>query len=190
MIRWKSAVLALALWPAAAFGWDLDRAASSLSVVSVKKGDIEETHRFTDLSGLVGDNGMAMVAVSLGSIDTGIDIRDERMRTMLFDLASHPFALVSTRVDLRALETTSVGGKAEVVALLLIEANGGRIETEATLIVERLGPDSAAIRTAEPIAVDALALGFGPGIEALREIAGLDAIAPTVPVSASLVFTR
>ena len=190
MIRWKSALLAVALWPAAALGWDLDRAASSLSVVSVKNGDIEETHRFTDLSGLVGGNGMAMVAIGLGSIDTGIEIRDERMRTMLFDLPSHPFALVSTRIDLQALETTPVGGKAEVGAPLLIEANGARIETEATLIVERLGPDRAAISTAAPIPVDALALGFGPGIEALRDIAGLDAIAPTVPVSASLVFVR
>lgn len=71
--------------------------------MSVKNGDIEETRRFTDMSGHVGDNDLAMAAEGVGSIDTGIDIRDERMRTMLFDLATHPFALVSARVDLGAL---------------------------------------------------------------------------------------
>ncbi len=56
-----------------------------------------------------------------------------------------------------------------------------RLDTEASLAVEGLGPDSAAVATATPILVDVLALGSGPGAEALRGVAGFDAIAPTFP---------
>jgi hypothetical protein len=112
-----------------------------------------------------------VVAVGFGSIETMIDRRDERMRTMLFDLPSHLYARASTRVDIRALGTTPIGGTVEIVASLLIEADGRCIETEATLIVERLGPDRPALSTVAPSLIDAHALGFGQRIEALREIA-------------------
>jgi hypothetical protein len=190
MIPRIAALLAALLWPAVAPGWDLDPAASSLSVVSVKNGDVAETHRFTGLTGAVADNGAALVAISLGSIETGIDIRDERMRTMLFDLAAHPFALVSARVDLAALEATPVGAVRLIAAPVSIEANGRRVEAAVRLVIERLGADRVVIATVEPVVIDAQSIGFASGIEALRRIAGLDAIAPALPVSATLVFTR
>jgi polyisoprenoid-binding protein YceI len=183
-MRRLAALLVLLLWPAVAPGWDLDPGASSLSVVSVKNGDVAETHRFTGLTGAVAENGVVLVAVALGSIETGIAIRDERMRTMLFDLTGHPFALVSTRVDLAGLEATAIGAIREIAVPLRIEAHGAGVATIARLTVERVGRDRVVIATAEPVLIDARRFGFGPGIEALREIAGLEAIAPALPVSA------
>ncbi len=185
-----AALLTLALWPAAAPGWDLDPAASSLTVVSVKNGGVAETHRFTDLTGAVAENGVALVAIGLGSVETGIEIRDERMRELLFDLPSHPFALVTTRVDLAALEALAVGAVREIPAPIGVEANGASVSTDTVLLVQRLGPDRVAVATAEPVAIDAREFGFGAGVEALRAVAGLDAIAPVVPVSVWLVFDR
>lgn len=178
------------LWPALAGAWDLDPAASSLSVVSVKNGDVEEVHRFTGLTGAVADNGAALVAVALGSVETGIEVRDERMRTMLFDLAGHPYALVTTRLDTAAIEGLAAGASQTVQAPLAIEANGTRVETVATLAVTRLDADRVAVATPSPIEIDAARFGFGPGIERLRAVAGLDSISVLVPATAELVFRR
>ncbi len=185
-----AALLAPLLWPAAAAGWDLDPSASSVSVVSVKNGDVAETHRFTNVTGAVAENGAALVAIGLGSIETGIDIRDERMRTMLFDLAAHPYALVTARIDLAALEAAEVGAEQRVVTPVTIEANGLAIATTAALSVTRLSADRVAVRSVEPLALDAGAFGFAAGIEILRAIAGLDGIALTVPATVDLVFVR
>ena len=183
-------LLALILWPGLAPAWDLDAAASAVRVVSVKNREIAETHRFTDLTGAVAENGLALVAVGLGSIDTGIEIRDERMRTMLFDLDAHPFALVSAQIDLPALAGLETGASQALETPLVIEANGQRLEMTAALTVTRLGPDRVMVRTAAPLILHAGAFGFTAGLDSLRAIAGLDAIALTVPVSADLVFVQ
>lgn len=185
-----AAILALLLWPGAAPGWDLDPDASTVSVVSVKNGDIAETHRFTNVTGAVAENGVALVAIGLGSIETGIDIRDERMRTMLFDPAAHPFAIATAAIDLAALEAAEVGTEQRVVTPVTIEANGIAVATTATLSVTRLAADRVAVRSVEPLSLDAGAFGFAAGIEVLRAIAGLDGIALTVPATVDLVFAR
>ncbi len=190
MMRRFAIPVLVALWPALASAWDLDPAASAVRVTSVKNGDVAETHRFTDLTGAVAENGAALVAIGLGSVDTGIAIRDERMREMLFDLPAHPFALVTTQVNLAGFGDLPVGAVREIPAPIGIEANGASVETQAILLVQRLGPERVAVATAEPVAIDVRAFGFGAGVEALRDVAGLDAIEPVVPVSVRLVFER
>jgi hypothetical protein len=190
MMRRFITLALLALWPALACAWDLDPSASAVEVTSVKNGDVAETHRFTDLTGAVAENGAALVAIGLGSVDTGIAIRDERMREMLFDLPAHPFALVTTKVKLAWFADLPVGAVLEIPAPIGIEANGSSVETQAILLVQRLGPERVAVVTAEPVAIDVRAFGFGAGVEALREVVGLDAIEPVVPVSVRLVFER
>jgi hypothetical protein len=185
-----AAWIGLALWPALAGAWDLDPAASAIRVASLKNDSLSESHSFTDLTGAVAENGAALVAIGLGSIDTGVAIRDERMREMLFDLPAHPFALVTTRVDLSGLEDLAVGAVREIAAPIRVEANGVSVETDAILRIARVGPDRVAVATAEPVAVDVRTFGFGAGVEALRAVAGLDAIAPIVPTSVWLVFDR
>ena len=88
---------------AAAEHWQVDEAASSLGFVSVKNGVIVEGHRFTSLSGGVVDD-TASLSVDLASVDTAIEIRDERMRTMLFEVAEFPMAQVDLEIDGAAIE--------------------------------------------------------------------------------------
>lgn len=116
-----AALLAPLLRPAAVLSRDLDPGGCAVSVVSVKNGDVAETHRFTDVTGAVAENGVALIAVGLGAIETGIDIRDERMGTMLFDLAAHPYALITARIDRAAFEAAEVGAEQRVVTPVTIE---------------------------------------------------------------------
>jgi hypothetical protein len=76
------------------------------------------------------------------------------------------------------------------VTPVTIEANGMTVVTTVALSVTRLSADRVAVRTAEPLALDAGAFGFAAGIDRLRAIAGLDAIALTAPATVDLVFSR
>lgn len=73
---------------------------------------------------------------------------------------------------------------------MTIEANGLAIATTAALSVTRLSADRVAVRSVEPLALDAGAFGFAAGVEMLRAIAGLDGIALTAPATVDLVFVR
>ena len=54
----------------------------------------------------------------------------------------------------------------------------------------RTGPDTVLAESGQPILVNAADLELTEGIATLQQIAGLDSISPTVPVSFTLTFTR
>ncbi len=81
----KTLLLLLSLTASQAFaGWTLDNTDSRLSFVTVKAQNVAEVHSFTQLSGEVDSTGIATVTIQLASVDTLIEIRDERMREVLF----------------------------------------------------------------------------------------------------------
>ncbi|MEM8789534.1 MAG: YceI family protein [Pseudomonadota bacterium] len=186
MILRATLAAALLATPAAA-DWAVDGAASSIGFVSIKNGDVAESHMFRAVSGGVsGDR--AEVEIGLGSVETYIDIRNERMRKMLFDLEKFPIAAVSAQIDLAALEALEPGARTQLDTEVLVTANGAEAPYDARLNVTRLTADRVAVSAAEPVLLHVEDLGYGPGIEALREVAGLDAISPVVPVTFDLVF--
>src|SRR5690606_26511938 len=60
--------------------WQLQPGQSRLNFVSVKNSTHAEVHSFTELRGSVDAQGALTLQVALASLDTGIDIRDQRMR--------------------------------------------------------------------------------------------------------------
>ena len=63
--------------------WTLDADQASLQFVTVKATDILEVHHFGELAGSVSADGAAEVTITLDTVSTNIDIRDERMREHL-----------------------------------------------------------------------------------------------------------
>ena len=183
-----SALLACAPF-AAAEHWQIDEAASSLGFVSVKNGAIVEGHRFTSLSGgVVGDT--ASLSVDLASVDTAIEIRDERMRTMLFEVAEFPMAQVDIEIDGAAIEALAVGATLETQVSGTLSLHGVEAPISAAVVATRTAADAVTVASARPVVIAAAPFGLGEGIERLRAVAGLAAITPSVPVSFSLRFTR
>ena len=60
---------------------------SSVKFLSTKNTNITEVHEFTQVSGSVSDQGSAKIAIDLSSVETGIEIRNERMQSMLFNVS-------------------------------------------------------------------------------------------------------
>ena len=78
--------------------WSVDPATSSLSYVTVKSGEIAEANR-SGLTGNVAADGTANVEIDLSTVNTVVDIRNERMRDIFFDLATHPTATITAKFD-------------------------------------------------------------------------------------------
>ena len=89
--------------------YQLDTLRSSLYFVSAKNSHVVETHTFTALSGAISEEGVATLRITLDSVESGIAIRNERMRNMLFETLTFSEAVVSLPVDLDALAASGRG---------------------------------------------------------------------------------
>src|SRR6516165_791934 len=90
---------------AAAQEWLLNAGASHFYMQTVKANAIFEIHQFTGLDGSISNDGDAVVRIDLTSVASGIDVRDVRMRFLLFETYKFPNAEVSAKLDMGALRT-------------------------------------------------------------------------------------
>lgn len=170
--------------------WTLDPAASDLNYVTIKSGEIVEVNSFDTLSGGVTADGAANVTIDLSSVSTGVDIRDERMRDILFVVADNPTASVTATIDPASFEALKVGESTRTTLDGTLALKGAETGFQAEVNVTRTGADSVTAVSAQPVVIQAGSLGLTDGIAELQSLAGLPSITPAVPVTFSLTFTR
>ncbi|MEC8075919.1 MAG: YceI family protein [Pseudomonadota bacterium] len=168
--------------------WQLVNESSQLNFISTKASHIAETHTFGLLSGSIADTGEAQLNVDLASVATGIDIRNERMRTMLFNVLTFPQAEITTDLDLG--EFTSLTGPVVKTIAAKLSLVGQSTQVHGDVLVVPVNDNTVNVTTVAPIVVNANGLEMVAGIEALREVAGLPSISYSVPVTFSLTFRR
>lgn len=183
-------LLAACSQPAAQGDWVLDGSASRLNFVSIKAGDVAETHRFTDLSGSVAPGGEAELVIDLASVDTGIGIRDERMREHFFEVADFPQARITARIDLSTLAELAPGERTTLAVDATLDLHGASVPLAADVVVTDLNGTRVLVESAAPVALHVGDFGLGDGLAALQDLAGLPSITPVTPVTFSLVFER
>ncbi|MBV7575645.1 YceI family protein [Pseudomonas sp. PDM32] len=169
--------------------WYLDGESSRLSFVSTKNANVSEVQRFLVLHGKVDPQGLAQVEVELESINSGVPLRDERMRKELFQVERFPDALITTKIDLRPINDLAPGAQLELRLPLMVDLHGKQHEYQAELLATRLDDRRFQVVTLEPLVVNAEDFDLAPGLETLRKMAGLSAISLSVPVGAVLIFT-
>lgn len=187
----KHVVLGSALGFATALGhaqpWTLEEAGSNVHFVTVKNAVIAEAHQFLAFSGAV-EAGQAEVVLDLASVETLIPIRNERMREMLFDVGAFPTATLRAAVPQAAFEALAPGAHLERRLEGTLTLRGKAIPLAFDVRASREAEGAVRVESLGPVMVSADQLGLGAGVEALREIAGLNSITPMVPVSFSLLF--
>jgi polyisoprenoid-binding protein YceI len=172
-------------------GWRLDSAASSLTFNTTKSGaagvgGLTETMQFTALKGVLSPAGRIEFSVDLASVESGIDLRNERLRTMLWDTATHPGASFSATLNASDLKKVQEGREPVAVSLegQLTMAGTSRplkVELQVTPVQSR-----RLVNTRQPFIVNAEDFGLRPGVEALRQIMGLNYLSSSAPVSLQL----
>ena len=184
----KKVLFLLVLAAPAQADWVLNSERSKLSFVSTKAINVAEVHKITDLSGGITADGSADIMIGLTSVDTGIELRDDRMRDMLFETDRFGLANVSATVDAAKIESLGPGESTEMILEANLSMHGVSRPLQIELVVVRSGDSRLVATTAKPVVINAPDFGLGTGVEALREIAGLPSIGLAVPVSFVLTF--
>lgn len=170
--------------------WTIDNEASKLSFVSIKKAEVAEVGTFDRLEGSLTADGSATLTIDLSSVDTLIEIRDERMREMLFETQQFPTATATMQVDAAAIEQLTSGDSLEQTVTLTLDLHGQTRMFDVTLNVTGLENNGLRVVTAKPVIVNAPDFALVEGVNKLREVAGLSSISIAVPVMANLVLTK
>ena len=177
--------------PASA-AYRIDNALSAIHFVTMKAGQagaggIGEVQRFSRFSGGMDGTGRVGFDVDLASVETGVDIRDERLRTMLFNVKATPLARFEAQFDPALIGSLPAHGARDIDLNGKLTLAGQTKPVLAKLRVSRVGADLQ-VATRAPIVVDANQFGLKPGVEAMREVMGLNFLASAAPVTFSLVL--
>ena len=170
--------------------WELDNTASVVNFVTVKNNSVGEVNTIKSLEGSIGVHGMAHLTLHLASVETLIEIRNERMRELLFEVTEFPVARVTAEVDPALFAASSGGGVRQVDLPLTLEMHGAEKVLNAFVSVVVEDDGDLIVTTTHPVLVNAADFGLEGGVEALRKVAGLNSISNVVPVSMQLRFVR
>ncbi|MDB5601136.1 MAG: ompa/motb domain protein [Xanthobacteraceae bacterium] len=168
--------------------WLLNPTASRFYMQTVKAAGVFENHQFTGLTGTVTANGDANVKIDLTSVASGIDVRDVRMRFILFETFKFPNAEVTTKLDMNALRAVMTSSRIEYPLKLNVKLHGFEKSIDAPVNVSKISQNSVSVATAKPIIVPADSFGFTAGIAKLSEAVGGTPIANGATFTFDLVF--
>lgn len=170
--------------------WSLDPAGSRLAYVSIKAGEIAEANRFEKLSGTVAADGTASLDIDLASVNTGVDIRNERMREIFFQVAENPKATITAKLDPAAFSGLAVGQSLTRPLKATVAIKGMEQAIEAEVLVTRVSTDRVTVVPTAPVIITTDMFGLTDELGELRALAQLPSITPAVPVTFTLAFNR
>jgi len=170
--------------------WQLDNQLSSFNFVTIKKGDVGEVQKFTQLAGTVSQNGKVEFTIDLTSVDTKIDIRNERIKKYLFNTDVFPKAAFTTQLGNTAISSIKVGSSKALKVSGEIDLHGQKQLVELQVLVSKLSNKQLVVTSMEPILIKAKSFKLVQGINKLRELAKLPSISNLVPVNFVLTFKQ
>ncbi|MEP2641047.1 YceI family protein [Roseobacter sp.] len=169
--------------------WTSVDAGSSVAFGSIKNDYIGEVHTFNTVSGTVSEAGDVAITIDLTSVETNIDIRNERLIEHLFQ-AGKARAVLTGAVDMDVLNALEVGTTAVVDFDGALAFAGVEADIETQLLVARLGQDRVLVTTADLIMLATEDLELDAGVDILMDLAGLSGITRVAPVSVRMVFEK
>ncbi len=104
--------------------WELNNESSHLSFASVKSDEIGEVHHFGTLVGSISKTGEMTLSIDLKDLETWIDIRNERMKTYLFEVVKFPVATVHAQLDLDEYSALAIGDVASANIEMTLDLHG------------------------------------------------------------------
>lgn len=182
------AFVAAGLGSARAQEWLLNASASHFYMGTAKNNAVMETHQFTGLDGSISNDGNASVKIDLTSVASGIDVRDVRMRFLLFETYKFPNAEITSKLDMSKLQELRTTTRITYPLKVTVAMHGMTADIEAPVNVTRITDKSISVATAKPIVVKAETFGLLPGLAKLSEAVNNIPIVSAATVTFDLVF--
>ncbi|QPC95334.1 OmpA family protein [Mesorhizobium sp. INR15] len=168
--------------------WTLDPSASVLTYQSVKKNTIVETNKIRNITGTLSSAGDAKVTFDLNSVDTGVDLRNVRMRFLFFETFKFPTAELTAKVDPAAFADLATKRRVKAVLPFKLSLHGVEKDLEANVVVTMINDTSVSVASEAPVAVHVEDFGLLPNVDKLQQAANVTNIVPTASVSFDFVF--
>jgi OOP family OmpA-OmpF porin len=168
--------------------WVLNGGASHFYMQTSKAESITEIHQFTGLSGTISNTGDADVKIDLTSVSSGVDVRDVRMRFLLFETYKFPTAEVTAKIDMSKLQDLTSQIRDTYPLHFTVAMHGMSKDFDAQVYVTRLSDKSVSVATAKPIVVKADDFGLTAGIAKLSEAVNGTPIVSAASFTFDLVF--
>lgn len=170
-------------------GWTLDPASSTLQFQSVKKGSVVETSTFATFSGVIAPDGNATITVLLDSVDTKVDLRNVRMRFLLFETFLHPEATVKLKVDPAEIATLATTRRKTFPVTFEVDLHGVKKELQTDVVATLITDDMVSVASTQPIVLMLEDFALIEGMQKLQDAANVT-ITPSGSVSFDFVFNR
>jgi polyisoprenoid-binding protein YceI len=168
--------------------WLIDSANSRVNFISIKKGNIGESHSLTDLSGSITD-GKVSIILKPDSVESMVPIRNDRMREFLFETGLYPSIEVSA--DVVALLKDLKNGASLLATLpASLSMHGVSKELQIDVRINKLSTEMLIVASTQPVIIRAADYNMIDGIRKLSALVNNLPIAESVPVSFSLQFNR
>ncbi len=170
-------------------GWSLQGSNSVLSFQSIKETVITEISTFEEFTGEIDETGKVTITVKLDSIDTKVDLRNVRMRFLLFETFNYPDATISMEVppdlvaDLAEIRRKRIELPYELTIVGLTKS------FTAEMVVTLIDANTVSVAPVFPISIGTDLFNLGEGVLKLEETAGFDII-PSATVNFNFVFGR
>ena len=191
MLGAASIFIASSLFSSAAYAdWILDAENSNISYGTVKNDMIGENNTFKTISGHLNNDGQIDIDIDLSSIDTLIEIRDGRMRDIVFKVSENATAKLSGEIDLKAYDNQEIGTSRIIETTVSLELVGQKLEHDVKLLVTRLAKNKVMVTPHGVMFIDADDYDLVDAIEILRNLAGLDSIASVISMGFYLTFIK
>lgn len=170
-------------------GWTLRRGASSIRFQTVKNVTKVESSTFAEFEGGIDETGAAKIVVFLDSVDTKIDLRNVRMRFLLFETFQFPEAVITAQIE-PALLSDLPSMKRKFIPLKFdVELHGVKASFDTEVSATLLSEDLVAISSTAPISIPTSAFNLDGGVKKLEEAAKVTII-PSATVSFDFVFAH
>ena len=163
---------------------------SRVSFVSIKKVDVAEVHQFKQIAGTLNEQGQFTLIIDLTTVDTQVAIRDERMKSLLFNVASFPQANLTAQINPKLIKELSIGATLTTQVSGVIDLHGQTQAKTFEVLVTKSSTGTLVVSSLAPVIIHAGDFGLTDGVNKLKEIAGLDSISLAVPVSFVLTLTQ
>ena len=159
---------------------------SVITFVSTKQSHIREVHQIQSFDVSIVEQKQITIQLDLSSIESGIPIRNERMRDMLFDVANFRYATLSFSLP-ESLDSISGTQRVQLDADLELKGKSATIQLDLLLTAN---DNLVTASLLKPVIVTAQQFELQEGVDALKKIAGLTSIGYSVPVQATITLKK
>lgn len=169
--------------------WEINTTASTLNFTTTKNASKTEIQSFKKFESHIANNKVTMV-VDLSSVDTGIEIRDQRIKELFFNVVKFPSATVTIDLNKSDLKRLKIGQTKTLKLQAEVDIHGVEQTLPVELQVTLLEKNQLLVLSRQPIIVNLKNFNLLKGVNALREIAKLQSINAAVPVTFSFIFSH